>query len=133
MSDVCPPTPGPFRYWDYPKPGPSALSLLGPGRLRNRLKKLVDEGDAVAIREWLDTTEAPEEVKVVLRRGLRGEEVYDAVEVASLRWEDRCGSHTSCIARREDDRLVYEVWQDGDFSGANLTGCRLPDSTDQEA
>jgi hypothetical protein len=121
---MTPPSPHqaePFRYWDYPEPGPIALAMLAPGPRRARLQRLLEARDAAAIHEWLDEADIADAVKEVVRRGLRGEEiydaVYDAVEVASLRWDDRCGTVTSCVVRREPGWLLYEVWQDGELIG----------------
>lgn len=120
MSDTntCLPRPAqPFRYWDYPEPGPQALSMMALSPLRDRLQALLEEGDAAEIEEWLASAEVPEAVKEVLRRGLLGEDLYDAVEVASLLWEDRCGTRTSCLALRRDGRILYQAWQDGVLIG----------------
>jgi uncharacterized protein YjbI with pentapeptide repeats len=102
-----------FRYWDYPEPGPVALAMLAPSPLRDQLQALLQDGDAGMIEEWLDTAVVAAEIKKVLRQGLRGEKVYDAVEAASLRWDDRTGTRTACVVRRQGRGLVYEVWQDG--------------------
>ena len=62
----------PFRYWDYPEPGPAALSMLGPGTQSDELQVLLEDGDSDAIGEWLESTEVPDAVKEVLRKGFRG-------------------------------------------------------------
>jgi hypothetical protein len=105
----------PFRYWDDPEPGPAALALLGPSDMRDRLAALLAEGDPEAIEEWLAEESIPEEVKQVLGRSLRGEEAFDAVAAAGLRWEDRTGSYTSCVVQRQGKGLVYRVWQLFDY------------------
>lgn len=130
MSDASTPPPGPFHYWDYPEPGPTALAMIESLPVRAELQGLLDNGDAEAIEQWLARAEVPEAVKAVVRRGLRGEDLFDAVEVASLHWYDRCGTYTVCLARRAGNRVWYEVWQDGDRlseleSDVELTGPEL--------
>jgi uncharacterized protein YjbI with pentapeptide repeats len=113
------------RYWDYPPPGPAALAMLAPSPVRDRLKALLEEADAYEIEEWLAQAAIPEEVEHVLRRGLRGQDVYDAVEAASLVWEDRCGTYTSCVVRRQNEELLYQAWQDGELLGECETESEL--------
>jgi hypothetical protein len=92
---------------------PAALAMLGPSPTRNRLRALLEEADAQEIEEWPPRAAIPEEVEHVLRRGLRGEEIYDAVEAARLVWEDRSGTRTSCVVRRPNEALLYQAWRDG--------------------
>ena len=100
----------------YPKSfaGPAALAMLPASPARDHLQALLEDGDADAIGEWLESAEILETVKEVLRLGLRGEEVYDAVEVASLAWDDHTGTRTTCLARRAGGRVQYEAYQDGE-------------------
>lgn len=114
-----------FRYWDYAEPGPAALAMLGSGPLRDRLNALLEEGDADDIEEWLKTAEVPDEVKEVLRRGLRGEWVYDAVEVGQLVWHDHLSTVTTCVAQRKEVRVLYRAWQDGELVGEHLADAEL--------
>ena len=111
-----------FAYWDHPEPGPVALSMIRPPSLRRqKLKHLLDKGDADDIKEWLERVKIAEIVKRVLRQGLRGEWVYDAVEVGSLVWHDHLSTITNCVAMRRNDKLLYQAWQDGELVGEHVS------------
>jgi hypothetical protein len=114
-----------FRYWDYPEPGPAALAMLETGPQRDQLNALLEEGDAGDIEEWLGTAELTEPVKEVLGKGLRGEWVYDAVEVGQLVWHDHLSTVTTCVAERKDGKILYRAWQDGGLVGEHLADAVL--------
>jgi hypothetical protein len=110
----------PFRYWDYAEPGPAALAVLPASPLREQLVALLADGDADEIASWLEAADIPEAVKGVLRRGLRGEGEFDAVEVGRLTWDDLTSTATTCVARREGGKVLYRAWQDGELIGEHL-------------
>ena len=110
----------PFRYWQYTEPGPAALAMLPPSAVRERLAALLADGDADEIAVWLEAADIPEAVKAVLRQGLRGEEEFDAVEVGRLAWDDHTSTLTTCVARREGDKILYQAHQDGELIGEQL-------------
>lgn len=114
-----------FRYWDYPEPGPAALSMLESGPLRDKLIALLEQEDADDIEEWLNSAKVPEPVKEVLERGLRGEWVYDAVEVGQLLWHDHLSTITTCVAQRQGNKVLYRAWQDGELIGEHLADAEL--------
>lgn len=97
--------PAPFRYWDYPEPGPTALAMLPPSPQRERLAVLLEGGDADEVAAWLETADIPEAVKAVVRRGLRGEQEYDAVAVGRLAWDDHTSTVTTCVATRRGGKF----------------------------
>jgi len=107
----------PYRYWQYPDPGAEALAMLARSPQREQLDALVVDGDADEVAAWLEAADIPDAVKAVVRRGLRGEEVYDAVEVGRLVWDDHTSTVTTCVARREGDKVLYQAWQDGELIG----------------
>jgi hypothetical protein len=111
------PPASPYPYWQYPDPGPEALAMLPPSPAREQLAALLEEGDADEIAKWIETADIPDAVKTVVRRGLRGEEAYDAVEVGRLAWDDHTSTVTTCVARREGDNILYQAWQDGELIG----------------
>ena len=51
--------------------------------------------------------------------------MFDAVVVANLRFEDRTGTRTTCVARRQAGALVYEVWQDCMLLAKRESNCEL--------
>jgi hypothetical protein len=114
-----------FAYWDYPDPGQVALAMIRPPRLRSQLKRLLEAGDADEIEAWLDTAKIAEFVKRVLRQGLRGEWMYDAVEVGRLNWHDHLSTITTCVAQRKGGKLLYTAFQDGDRVGEHLSDSEL--------
>ena len=114
------PPASPFRYWQYPEPGAEALAILPSSPQRGQLAALLADGDADEIAAWLEAADISDAVKTVVRRGLRREEVYDAVEVGRLVWDDHTSTVTSCVARREGDKVLYRAWQDGELIGECL-------------
>jgi len=108
------------RYWPYRDPGAEALAMLPPSPARERLAALLADRDADEIAKWLETADIPEAVKAVVRQGLRGGEQYDAVEVGRLKWDDHTSTVTTCVARREGDKILYQAQQDGELIGEQL-------------
>ena len=57
----------PYRYWQYPEPGPAALAMLPLSPAREQLAALLVDGDADGIAGWLETADIPDAVKAVVR------------------------------------------------------------------
>lgn len=110
----------PFRYWQYPDPGAEALAMLTPSLEREQLAALLADGDADEIVAWREEADILKAVKVVLRRGLRGEQAFDAVEVGRLAWDDHTSTVTTCVVTRVGDKVLYQAWQDGELIGEQL-------------